>query len=136
MLLCKIMLSAPDDVNALLSGKAGIRHAGPGLEAMRAVATAHRERSLHDFEAVLSAHASELTADAIVSSHLASLYDILLQDNICRIIEPYSVVEVPRPAARGSDPCPRRPKHNLRPPLTARCSLVWLARGRRRTSPL
>lgn len=79
MLLCKVMLSAPDDVNALLSGKPGIKHAGPGLEAMRAVATAHRERSLHDFEAVLTTHAAELTADPIVSSHLASLYDILLQ---------------------------------------------------------
>jgi len=93
MLLCKIMLSAPDDVNALLSGKAGIRHAGPGLEAMRAVATAHRERSLHDFEAVLAAHTAELSADPTISSHLTSLYDILLQENICRIIEPYSVVE-------------------------------------------
>lgn len=79
MLLCKIMLSSPDDVNSLLSGKAGIRHAGPGLEAMRAVASAHRERSLHDFEAVLSTHKAELSADAIVSSHLSSLYDILLQ---------------------------------------------------------
>jgi len=93
MLLCKIMLSAPDDVNSLLSGKPGIRHAGPGLEAMRAVANAHRARSLHDFEAVLAAHTAELSSDAIVSSHLASLYDILLQENICRIIEPYSNVE-------------------------------------------
>jgi len=93
MLLCKIMLSATDEVNSLLGGKPGIRHAGPGLEAMRAVATAHQERSLHDFEAVLATHASELTADPIISSHLNSLYDMLLQENICRIIEPYSVVE-------------------------------------------
>jgi len=107
MLLCKIMLSAPDDVNALLSSKGGIRHAGPGLEAMRAVATAHRERSLHDFEAVLAQHASELKADPIVSSHLASLYDILLQENICRIIEPYSTVETSHIAQLMKLPLPK-----------------------------
>jgi len=93
MLLCKIMLSAPDDVSSLLNGKPGIKHAGAALEAMRAVAKAHQERSLNEFEAVLATHASELAADAIVSSHLHALYDILLQENICRIIEPYSVVE-------------------------------------------
>ena len=84
MLLCKIMLNGTDEVNALLNGKPGMRHAGPGLEAMRAVATAYKERSLHDFEAVLATHASELTADPIISSHLNTLYDMLLQASASR----------------------------------------------------
>lgn len=93
MLLMKIMLNAPNDVTSIVNGKPGMRHQGPGLEAMLAIATAHKQRSLHDFEAAIAKHASHLTADAIISAHLNSLYDMLLQENICRIIEPYSVVE-------------------------------------------
>ena len=60
---------------------------------MRSVATAHQQRSLHDFESSLAAHAAHLKADPIISTHLTALYDMLLQENIRRIIEPYSRVE-------------------------------------------
>jgi len=93
MLLCKIMMNSPEEVNAIIQGKPGMRHAGPALEAMRAVATAHEQRSLHDFEAAIEKHKAQLASDPIISSHLASLYDLLMQENICRLIEPYSVVE-------------------------------------------
>ena len=42
MLLSKIMMNAPDDVTSIINGKPGMRHQGAGLEAMRAVATAHQ----------------------------------------------------------------------------------------------
>jgi len=92
-LLCKIMLNLPDDVFSIINGKPGMRHQGASLEAMRAVATAHQQRSLHDFEAALATHSDHLSADPIISTHLNQLYDMLLQENICRIIEPYSRVE-------------------------------------------
>ena len=76
-----------------------MRHQGPAIEAMRAVATAHQHRSLGDFEAALAAHAVHLRADSIISTHLNALYDMLLQENICRIIEPYSRVETAHIAA-------------------------------------
>jgi len=94
MLLSKIMMNSPDDVSAIMNGKPGTKHAGPALEAMRAVASAHKARSLQDFDAALETYKAELQADQIISSHLASLYDMLLQENICRIIEPYSIVEI------------------------------------------
>lgn len=31
--------------------------------------------------------------DKIISRHLSNLYDMLLQENICRLIEPYATVE-------------------------------------------
>jgi len=93
MLLMKIMMNAPEDVNAIINGKPGMRHQGEGLEAMVAVAQAHKQRSLDEFEAALTKHSEHLSADPIISSHLKSLNDMLLQENICRIIEPYSVVE-------------------------------------------
>jgi hypothetical protein len=36
----------------------------------------------------------ELSSDPTIRSHLASLYDNLLEQNLLRIIEPYSVVEI------------------------------------------
>mmetsp|Transcript_4790 Transcript_4790/g.10428 ORF Transcript_4790/g.10428 Transcript_4790/m.10428 type:complete len:407 (-) Transcript_4790:353-1573(-) len=93
MLLSKIMMNAPEDVSAIINGKPGTRHSGAAIEAMRAVAAAHQARSLHDFEAALAAHQPQLRNDQIISRHLDSLYDMLLQENICRIIEPYSTVE-------------------------------------------
>ena len=93
MLLCKIMMNSPDEVSAIINGKPGMRHQGAAIEAMRAVATAHKQRSLQDFEKALASHADHLGADPIISTHLNALYDMLLQENICRIIEPYSRVE-------------------------------------------
>ena len=93
MLLCKIMMNSPEDVNAVIEGKPGQRHAGPALEAMRAVANAHQQRSLKEFEEALATHKKELAADPIIKSHLSSLYGLLMQENICRILEPYSKVE-------------------------------------------
>jgi len=93
MLLSKIMMNAPDEVTSIINGKPGMRHQGPALEAMRAVATAHQQRSLQEFEGALKTHSAQLGADPIISTHLNALYDMLLQENICRIIEPYSRVE-------------------------------------------
>jgi len=79
MLLSKIMMNTPEEVRAITEGKPGQRHKGPALEAMLAVASAHQQRSLHDFEAALAKHEAQLKSDQIISRHLASLYDMLLQ---------------------------------------------------------
>jgi len=93
MLLSKIMMNAPEEVSAILNAKPGLRHQGPGLHAMRAVASAHQQRSLEDFESTIAQHSAQLNDDPIISHHLSSLYDMLLQENIIRLIEPYSNVE-------------------------------------------
>jgi 26S proteasome regulatory subunit N6 len=79
-----------DEVNAIISGKAGLRHAGEAMDAMRAVANAHKKRSLKAFEDAIRTYAAHLRDDPLVAHHLDALYDILLQANICRIIEPFS----------------------------------------------
>ncbi|KZV71944.1 PCI-domain-containing protein [Peniophora sp. CONT] len=94
MLLCKIMLAAPDDVTALLTHKNAAPYAQRReIEAMRAVARAHAARDLAAFEQALRDF-RELSADATVRGHLAALYDTLLEQNLLRIVEPYSVVEI------------------------------------------
>lgn len=53
MLLCKIMLNLNDDVNAIIEGKMAQKYPGRDIEAMKAVAKAHEERSLEKFEIAL-----------------------------------------------------------------------------------
>ena len=53
MLLCKIMMNAPEDVQALVNGKLALRFAGSDIDAILAVAKASSNRSLGDFETVL-----------------------------------------------------------------------------------
>ncbi|XP_055702007.1 26S proteasome non-ATPase regulatory subunit 11 [Phlebotomus papatasi] len=94
MLLCKIMLGQSDDVNQIVSGKLAITYSGRDIDAMKAVAQASHKRSLADFQLGLKDFKKELEDDVIVKAHLGTLYDTMLEQNLCRIIEPYSRVEV------------------------------------------
>ncbi|KAL7424353.1 26S proteasome regulatory subunit rpn6 [Cryptotrichosporon argae] len=94
MLLCKIMLGLPDDVPPLLLLKSAVRHAGPDLDAMRATAKAQKERSLDMFKTTLREYQDQLQKDPLIRTHLSALYDTLLEQNLVRVIEPYSSVEL------------------------------------------
>ncbi|NXG45113.1 PSD11 ATPase, partial [Psilopogon haemacephalus] len=94
MLLCKIMLNMPEDVQALVSGKLALRYAGRQTEALKCVAQASKNRSLADFEKALTDYKVELRDDPIINTHLAKLYDNLLEQNLIRVIEPFSRVQV------------------------------------------
>lgn len=55
---------------------------------------AHSNRSLAQFDEALQTYKKQLSDDPIIRNHLASLYDTLLEQNLCRVIEPYSKVEI------------------------------------------
>lgn len=61
---------------------------------MIAVAQASNKRSLADFQAALVNYKNELENDVIVKAHIGTLYDTMLEQNLCRIIEPFLRVEV------------------------------------------
>ncbi|KAG2431646.1 hypothetical protein HYH02_013223 [Chlamydomonas schloesseri] len=94
MLLAKVMLDQADDVPGIISSKAGLKYTGPEVEAMRAVAAAYHDRSLQAFQDTLAAHSAQLVDDLVVGAHLAALYDTLMQQNLVRLIEPFSRVEI------------------------------------------
>ena len=94
MLLCKIMLNLVDDVHQLMSSKNALKHGGKPLEAMKAVARAHSERSLEAYEKALSDYRQELGSDPFIRHHLKRLYDAMLEQNLIKVIEPFSRVEL------------------------------------------
>ncbi|CAH7675233.1 26S proteasome non-ATPase regulatory subunit 11 [Phakopsora pachyrhizi] len=94
MLMCKVMLNLPEDVTAIQGTKLARKYSGRGTEAMQAIAKAHEDRNLAGFEEALKVYKAELSDDPIVRNHLASLYDTLLEQNLIRIIEPYSRIEL------------------------------------------
>lgn len=99
MLLCKIMLNLVDDVNQIMTSKQAVKHAGQNLEAMKAIARAHANRSLEEYERALAAYRFELGSDPFIRNHLRRLYDAMLEQNLIKVIEPFSRVEVAHIAA-------------------------------------
>lgn len=94
MLLCKIMLNLKDDVDNLMTSKQALKYAGKNLDAMKAIARAHNNRSLEEYENALHSYRYELGSDAFVASHLRRLYDSMLEQNLIKVIEPFSRVEI------------------------------------------
>eukprot|EP00002_Diphylleia_rotans_P040731 TRINITY_DN972_c0_g5_i1.p1 TRINITY_DN972_c0_g5~~TRINITY_DN972_c0_g5_i1.p1 ORF type:complete len:424 (-),score=121.19 TRINITY_DN972_c0_g5_i1:266-1537(-) len=94
MLMCKIMTNNHEDVQAIINGKLALKYSGPEMDAMKAICDAHTKRSLQLFEEALVVYAKELKHDPIVDSHLSELYDMLLEQNLARLIEPFSRVEI------------------------------------------
>ena len=94
MLLCKIMLNAADDVTALLTSKPALKYSSASLEAMKAIAKAHHNRSLEEYETALASYRHELGSDVFIKRHLVRLYDAMLEQNLIKVIEPFSRVEI------------------------------------------
>ncbi|CAK7272025.1 26S proteasome regulatory subunit rpn6 [Sporothrix epigloea] len=94
MLLCKVMLNLSDDVNQLMASKQAVKYASQSLEAMKAIARAHSNRSLEEYERTLVTYRYELGSDAFVRNHLRRLYDAMLEQNLIKVIEPFSRVEI------------------------------------------
>lgn len=94
MLLTKIMLNLIDDVNNILSNKNVVKYQSKDIDAMKAIANAYSNRSLKEFENALLLYTTELKSDSIIKMHFTALYDNLLQQNLLKIIESYSCVEL------------------------------------------
>ncbi|EGR32426.1 pci domain protein, partial [Ichthyophthirius multifiliis] len=94
MLLCKIMTGNYDDINQLLSGKYGLKYAGDDLQAMKQITLAYQANSLQQFSKLITEYSKQITGDAIIKNQLNQLHDQLLEQNLFRVIEPYTRVQI------------------------------------------
>jgi len=94
MLLCLNMMNQPDGVALIIDSWTGQLYLGPDLDVMKAVADALSKRSVNLFEIALRDYKTQIEKDPIVHRHLSSLYDTALELNLCRLIEPFSRVEI------------------------------------------
>lgn len=111
MALCKVLNDTPGEVSSLMASKFGMRHAGPDMEAMAAIARAAKARSLEDFEAAVARHEPQLKGDALIAHHLDLLYARMLEGNLLRIVHPFSCVEIAHVARLIN-----LPEHSVRTP--------------------
>ncbi len=59
---------------------------------MKEVAQANKQKNLLGFEKCKEVFAHELLDDTVIKRHFNFLYNSLLEDNLKKIIEPYSEV--------------------------------------------
>ncbi|CEL93555.1 unnamed protein product [Vitrella brassicaformis CCMP3155] len=93
-LLAKIMCNQAGEVNSLISAKSGLKYVGKETEALVAVAKCHEQRSLKMFERTLEEYKPQLENDPIVRRHITDLNETLVEQNLLRILEPFSRVEI------------------------------------------
>lgn len=53
MVLCKILMNANEEVVGLINGKYGMKYAGPEVEFLKQVASAHKKKNLVEFQRVI-----------------------------------------------------------------------------------
>lgn len=95
IVLNKILLSSFDDIPVALSSKAvkSIKD-DKFITIMCSISEACKNRDLHEYNNVLFDNSSILDLDTYVKRHLFNMYESLLENNILKIIEPYSHVKI------------------------------------------
>lgn len=94
MLFSKIMNKQTDDAMNLIGSSISLKYQGREVEAMKAVAQASKQQNLLMFEKCKQLYASELLEDPVIKRHFNYLYNTLLEDNLKKIILPYSEVQI------------------------------------------
>lgn len=94
LILAKIISGSPESVRHLVSNKNVLKYLNRDIQAMQAAANAYKSRDLQLFEKTLQEYSYELQNDPIIYRHLGSIRDSLLEQNLLRILEPYSRVEI------------------------------------------
>jgi len=95
IMLTKILDKDSQGVIQIVTSKSGLKYAGEKeIVALLAVAHALKDRSLKEFERALDTHKALLQSDPVIHHHTTELLDTLVEQNLLRILEPYSVIDL------------------------------------------
>ena len=81
-----------DDALNLINSAVALKYQGRDVDAMKEVAQANKQQNLLMFEKCKEAFRHELLDNPVIKRHFNYLYKSLLEDNLRKIIEPYSEV--------------------------------------------
>lgn len=88
------MLDSSDEATSILAHKNTLKYSGEDVTAMLAIANASKNRSLKQFNEAFGHYREELQCDPVVRKHFNALSDTMLEKELCRLIEPYSFVQI------------------------------------------
>lgn len=95
ILLNKIMMAKYDEVNSVLESKSYcLLKDDPIIQLLCHISKVCKKRDLKQYSDLLSNNRILIENDRFIYKHLNSLYNILLDMNILKIIEPYSDVKI------------------------------------------
>lgn len=94
MLLTKIMAGGAEEASVLMSGKLALSYTDESLKSMVEIARAYQAASLRQFKEAIEKHKPELDRDPVIHRHLKQLYQKLLEDNLLKLVAPFSQVEI------------------------------------------
>lgn len=107
MLMSKIMDSKSEDALNILNSQLSLKYQGRELECMREIAKAVKDQNLLSFENSKEVYKVELESDAnVLAVHIGNLYESLMENNLKKIIEPYSEVQISYIAEKIGLPLP------------------------------
>ncbi len=92
MLFSKVMNKQADDALNLINSSVALKYQTVDIEAMKEVAQASKQKSLLLFEKCKEVYRAQLLEDFVITRHFLFLYNNLLEENLKKIILPYSEV--------------------------------------------
>jgi len=107
MLFSKIMSRQSEDSLALINSAVSLKYQSRHVEAMKEVALANKQQNLLAFQKCATVYERELFQDMVIKRHFNFLYNNLLEDNLKKIIQPYSEVQIDYVASQISLPVDR-----------------------------
>ncbi|CAD25591.1 similarity to HYPOTHETICAL PROTEIN YMJ5_CAEEL [Encephalitozoon cuniculi GB-M1] len=95
LILSKIMANRREEIGAVMRNKNTLKHLDDEMiRVLLKVSESFGNRDLKSYSDVLAQYSDQIHQDSFIRDHLQYLYDVLLDKNIVKIIEPYSVVKI------------------------------------------
>jgi 26S proteasome regulatory subunit N6 len=83
-----------DEINNIIYGKHQQKYCGKEVEVLKEVEKAVRNKSTRMLGEICQQYKDILLTDNFMKHHLSNLHEELLEKNLRKIIEPYSMVEI------------------------------------------
>ena len=94
MILCKIMNGQLDDINNIILGKKGQKYYGPNIKALESIIESVKSKSVKLLRENIMKNEEYFIVDNFIVHHLENLKNELIEKNLVKIIQPYSVVQI------------------------------------------